>query len=74
MGCHVWVWKDAMRMHLDLGRFGSAPSTAWSQSPPGDSLTLGGPTDVVPLYQKVPRALGEAVQQQQLEGGRNNHH
>lgn len=53
---------------------GEAPSTFWSQSPPGYSLTFGGPTDIISLYQQIPRALREAVQQQELEGGRNNHH
>lgn len=50
------------------------PSTSRSQSPPGHPLTLGGPADVVPLYQQVPWALREAVQQQELEGGGNDHH
>lgn len=71
MGCQVWVWKNAMRMNLCLGR---PWRTTQRLLEPVSSLTFSGPTDVVSLYQQVPRALREAVQQQKLEGGRNNHH
>lgn len=61
---------------LVSGDLGAAPiaSHSWTPPPPGHPLTLSGPADVVPLYEQVPRALGEAVQQQELEGGRDHHH
>lgn len=74
MGCQVWVWKNVMRMNLGLGRPWRTTQHLLEPVSPGYSLTFGGPTDVVSLYQQVPRALREAVQQQKLEGGRNNHH
>ena len=74
VGCQVWVQKDAMRMHLGLERPWASTQHLPEPVFPRTPLTLGGPADVVPLYQQVPRALREAVQQQELEGGRNNHH
>lgn len=62
-------------MRLGLGRpWTSNQHLPEPVSTPGHPLTRSGPEDVIPLYQQVPRALGEAVQQQELEGGRNNPH
>lgn len=69
-----WYGRMPRGCTLVLEDLGEPPCTFQSQSPPGYPLTFGGPTDVVSLYQQVPRALREAVQQQKLQGGRNNHH
>lgn len=58
--CGLSGWRGRMHTHR---RF-----------PPRTTLTLSGTTDVIPLYQQEPRALREAVQQQELEGGRDGHH
>lgn len=53
---------------------GVGECTPTGGSLPRTTLTLSGATDVIPLYQQEPRALREAVQQQELEGGRDGHH